>query len=548
MIVQKTLRDKIKSALIDLCAPLAGLSARQQGRRYQMARNLVLFSGAASVGFAVNANLYGQLLNTGAFLTVISGVLLYTWMSDKRNAGSDQGTAKSQSGDPKYMDFDVATLVASASGLTCLVVDRTGYVSQTSANLYDVLGLDKSDVTGPDLFNRVHLGDKVAFLSALDQVACGIRTLQCKVRLQLASKHEKSTNWSDVTCTIVGAGEKLLLMIGGPGSQQKHHSTRDQNFKSDRLGPSALAVVSHELRTPLNAIIGFSDLLSKGMAGPMANPRQSEYISLIHQSGMHLLELVNSILDLSKLENGTFDLEQEDFSPEEAAQFAISLLAQEAYKKNIALDYLPLSGMDTFSGDRRICRQIILNLLSNAVKFTPENGQIHLKVETLDHRLLITVTDNGIGMSDDQLAMVGTPYFQASGHLTRMHNGAGLGLSLVRQMAKLHGGSIEIQSTCAKGPIAQGGSTQPTREQGSGQQGLKQQGSDQQGLHQQGLHQQGLEQRGLEQQGTSVRVALASLAANRVLVTQLRQNTVDESSRIIQIVEEHEHVSLRKTA
>lgn len=471
-------------------AVITNESLSQRFDRMQIALSSITLVTLASVCLGISGDLTQQLSNVWQLSSALIGAMIYAALSNS--------VVTPSSAAEKSSTLEVAMQVANAGAMASFQVDRTGYVHQTSPNLYEVLTLEKFDVIGLELLARLHLADKVSFLTALDSVACNGGSAQCKVRFQRAAKYTGSTSWAEVKCTIIGCDTQILLVIDAANNEPFKSSSNTISTTSDGMGPSALAIVSHELRTPLNAIIGFSDLMNKGMAGPIANERQKEYVGLINQSGNHLLELVNSILDLSKLENGTFELEADAFLPEEAAQFAVSLLAHQANEKSIGLDYLPLSGLETFAGDKRVCRQIILNLLSNAVKFTPENGQIRLRVETEDHRLLITVEDNGIGMSPEQLAKVGTPFYQAGKHLTRAHNGAGLGLSLVRQMAKLHGGAMEID--CASGI------------------------------------------------GTTVRVALGSLGVKQPVLRQFTQPADDESLRIIQIIEESDHVPQRKTA
>ncbi|MGL4487953.1 MAG: sensor histidine kinase [Rhizobiaceae bacterium] len=390
--------------------------------------------------------------------------------------------------------FEIATQVSAGTGVVLVHLDRTAQVTEFSPNAYDVFQLDKNDFAGSGFLDRVHIADKVVLLSQLDAVANGQASERFTIRLQsLSQTPGKSKVWIDLACSAIALGDQLVLKV--EALAQPAANVAEQ---SNGAALSALTIVSHELRTPLNAIIGFTDLMGKGLAGEIANERQREYLDIINKSGVHLLELVNGILDLSKLGNGTYELEPEEFLPDETTAFAISMLATQAREKQLGLDYFPLCGLEGFSGDKRVSQQIIINLLSNAVKFTPNHGHISLRVHLDDHRLVIEVEDTGRGMSKDELSKVGTPFFQASGSHGRLHEGAGLGLSLVRQMAVLHGGAMEIHSEPGK--------------------------------------------------GTKVRVALASLRAKENVVSYLNQKDADESVRTIQLNEDSNHGPSRKTA
>jgi two-component system, cell cycle sensor histidine kinase DivJ len=471
---------------------LATEATKKSFKRVDLAVSSVLTMTVASVASAASGSLLTEITVLLGLLPAMVTAAIYVAYVAKPLAIDNSLRSSSQ--------FEFVSFLAQKTGMIALEIDRTACVHNTSGNIHDVLALEKVHIDGAAFLSRVHVADKVILLSALDSVANSRGSKQCKIRLQTdTSTHfnmnssSNSKYWTEISCEIIAMDTTIFLMLGLARQPLSGLSAPAAGF-----GASALVVVSHELRTPLNAVIGFSDLMGKGMAGEIANERQREYIELINQSGHHLLQLVNSILDLSKLENDTYELEADKFLPGEAAGLAISMLAQQARIKNIGLNYLPLAGMDEFYGDKRVCQQIIINLLSNAVKFTPGHGQIHLSIEVENKRMSISVEDTGVGMSPTQLSMVGTPFYQASGNLSRTHEGAGLGLSLVRQMARLHGGGIEISSEPGK--------------------------------------------------GTKVRVALASLEAAATSVSYLHPQKMDESARVILINEERYHGPLQKTA
>ena len=216
---------------------------------------------------------------------------------------------------------------------------------------------------------------------------------------------------------------------------------------ANRSKSEFLANMSHELRTPLNAIIGFSDVILHGTFGPLANDRYAEYLGNIQESGQHLLELINDILDVSAIEAGKMELHPEPIEAEKLVEETLRLLRPRAEKGRVVLASHIESLVRTFRADRRRLKQILVNLLTNAVKFTPEGGQVSLAVgyDRLG-ALSFSVTDTGIGMSEDDIAKALTPFGQVGSVLTRSHEGTGLGLPLTKGLVEAHGGSLEIRS------------------------------------------------------------------------------------------------------
>lgn len=205
-----------------------------------------------------------------------------------------------------------------------------------------------------------------------------------------------------------------------------------------------LAAVSHELRTPLNAIIGFSDILHQEFFGGFETPRQKEYVGLIRESGEHLLSIVNTLLDVSKIEAGRYELVHEPFAVDDVLKAAGDTVRGEAERKGLRLD-VRMTGGIAVEADRRACHQMLLNLLSNAVKFT-EEGVVSASASVNNGMLELMVCDTGIGIAAPDLARLGRPFTQVSAGLARRYGGTGLGLSLVRGLAELHGGTLTLRS------------------------------------------------------------------------------------------------------
>jgi cell cycle sensor histidine kinase DivJ len=227
--------------------------------------------------------------------------------------------------------------------------------------------------------------------------------------------------------------------------EQARLSAEAQNAGKSRF----LANMSHELRTPLNAIMGFSDIMRQRLFGPMSD-RYAEYADLIHDAGAHLLELINDVLDMSKIEAERFELARETFDARDAASAVIRLMRGQADRAGVSLrGVLPAEPLEV-EADRRAIKQIALNLVSNALKFTPRNGSVTLTVQAVDDALEIVVSDTGVGIAPDDLARLGRPFEQA-GDAAQRSAGSGLGLSLVRAFAKLHGGEMNLESSVGEG-------------------------------------------------------------------------------------------------
>jgi len=204
------------------------------------------------------------------------------------------------------------------------------------------------------------------------------------------------------------------------------------------------AGVSHELRTPLNAIIGFSDMMRSRLFGPLPG-KYAEYADLIHDSGQHMLDLIGDVLDLSKVEAGKYELHYGEFDVADVVRSSLKMLRPSADAAEVALDAEITGDSDLIiDADRKAVRQILLNLLSNAVKFTPKGGRVVVKARIEKDMLHLNVEDNGIGMNASDLEKIGAPYSQADNAQLIKTRGSGLGLSLVKTLAELHGGQFKV--------------------------------------------------------------------------------------------------------
>lgn len=215
-----------------------------------------------------------------------------------------------------------------------------------------------------------------------------------------------------------------------------------------------LANMSHELRTPLNAIIGFSDIMESEVFGPIGNERYLGYMTDIKSSGIHLLSIINEILDLSKIESNSKELHQEEVDLNEIVEIATRLIRHHAQEKSIRLSLTLTNDDPVLMGDERAIKQIILNLLSNAVKFTPDDGLIMVRTHQIGSRIVVEISDTGIGIPEDQLDTITEPFVQLESTLASKKTGTGLGLSIATRLAELHGGRLEIESIVNQGTTA----------------------------------------------------------------------------------------------
>ena len=212
--------------------------------------------------------------------------------------------------------------------------------------------------------------------------------------------------------------------------------------------------MSHELRTPLNAIIGFSDMMCSEALGPLGSPQYLEYMKDINSSGQHLIQIINDILDMSKIEAGELTPIEDVFDFSRAAEMSVRLVADRAQKGEVTVLNTISADVAMVCADQRMIKQILLNLLSNAVKFTPEGGFVTLSAEADSLGFVFSVADTGCGIPEDKLEIILQPFGQADMTLQRNYEGTGLGLPLVKAMAELHGGSLEIFSRNGAGTTA----------------------------------------------------------------------------------------------
>ena len=331
---------------------------------------------------------------------------------------------------------------------------RVGFASPASRRL---LGTEPATIEGSLPATLVHENDAAAIQNALAEAAASGRETAAEVRFR---RFDGSFVWTEMRCRPVVPGDTKseVVAVTRDISERKETesalvSARDLAEQASRAKSRFLASMSHELRTPLNAIIGFSEVMTHEMFGPIGAARYLEYAKLIHESGGHLLGLINGVLDMSKIEAGKFELQEEVFDFEQDADQALRFVRLQAERKGVALKMTIAPGAKSIFADRRAVKQILLNLLANAVKFTPRGGEIWVAAARDEGAIELAVADTGVGIPEGDLHRLGLPFEQARDQQIPVTEGTGLGLSLVRAFAAMHGGEMRIQSRQAEGTV-----------------------------------------------------------------------------------------------
>lgn len=348
--------------------------------------------------------------------------------------------------------------------------DADGAVSYVSPSVVNIFGVEKGSLVGRGLFDRIHIGDKPAYAKLISDVAALEQTLTAELRIRVDNigcggedNSALSLNhhfcWFEISCRPVFDNNQNVSAIVSSTRNIRHRKEQQQALQEAherlQLNNNAktrfLANMSHELRTPLNAIIGFSEILEQDLFGKLANDKQYEYVRLIRESGSHLLQVVTDVLDMSKIESGTFDILPEPFEVSGIVKTCTDILSQEAANRGIELKTVIPQSMPEAVADPRALRQILINLISNALKFSNKDSVVTIGVRVEGDNLAYFVRDRGIGISEQDLERLGEPFFQADSALDRRYEGTGLGVSVVKGLAELHGGRVEFESKIENG-------------------------------------------------------------------------------------------------
>ena len=339
---------------------------------------------------------------------------------------------------------------------------RNGAVQFVSPAAETMLGAPVARLLGHGLFDRVHVADRPAYLTALSDAARGGEARSVEFRLRRdagrGQNHSADFIWVEMRCRPFepASGEAEVVAVMRDVTDRKIQEqalelARTAAEQADASKTRFLATMSHELRTPLNAIIGFSEMIVQEDVLMVDAARRKEYAQLINDSGQHLLSVVNGILDMSKMETGNFEISPEPFAPRAALLHCCNLLALKARENGVDLITRAPDDLPVMTGDPRAFKQIALNLVANAIKFTERGGSVTVSAVVEASRLVLCVTDTGVGIAADDLKRIGDPFFQAGTTYQRKHEGTGLGLSIVKGLVGLHQGEINVQSRVGEG-------------------------------------------------------------------------------------------------
>lgn len=358
--------------------------------------------------------------------------------------------------------------------------DMSGDVTFASRGSYRLLNRTYSDLLGNGLFQQIHIPDRPAYLQALSECKNlalddnGPVTVEMQIRTlhgnDDAAAEENGAEqigfadlcWVEMKCAperdasgkIVGAIVATRDISKRKKHQQEIEAARNAAEAANEAKTRFLANVTHELRTPLNTIIGFSEILLHPEFTQNDPERNREYAELIHNGGHHLLQLVNALLDVSRLESGNFEVNAQHFDMKDLIQSCIKMMQGDADKRNITLFSQFEHRMQDVNADPRACRQILINLMSNALKFSDENSKISVSLDWAKgidgkkdkKQIALRVRDEGIGISQNDIGKLGTPFVQAENALDRRFEGTGIGLSIVKGLAELQYGEMTIES------------------------------------------------------------------------------------------------------
>jgi signal transduction histidine kinase len=305
-----------------------------------------------------------------------------------------------------------------------------------------------------DLTALVHPEDRAQMSEALLGAAAGLQRFDLQYRI--VRQNDRDTRIVQVRGHIQRADDGSPLRMSGATqdiTEQKIAELELARLKeaaeeASRAKSAFLATMSHELRTPLTSVIGFSEIIRDQCFGSVGNPVYAEYAGDINESGLHLLNLINDILDIAKIESGKMTIDRARLETQAVLSSVYRLIRQKAVANNLEISLSVSAGIPNLWADERAVKQIIYNLLSNAIKFTPKTGRIVLAADTgLNGGVEIRVSDTGIGISHNQLSRVLRPFEQIENVYSRSKGGTGLGLPLIKGLIELHGGTLNIESS-----------------------------------------------------------------------------------------------------
>ena len=437
----------IPMAVLFLCAPAAAALFEREKVIEAMVLSAIFAAivfYAPKFGYAPEpiANLdqinWGQLAGIMATIAFMIGAMFFA-ANDENNGDvvSDPdlelkaGFADAYPGAALKFSPDGVLVMASKAAMPLFGLSERDLGEMSSSNL--LVGDDETETILQDAFEKARTSDEA-------------------VNVQISSTLDENDDGpANLEIDLVAQPDGSVFAFATDNTQKTAEFEALENLQSSVQKEAAektlfFAGVSHELRTPLNAIIGFSDMMRSRLFGPLPG-KYAEYADLIHDSGQHMLDLIGDVLDMSKVEAGKYELHYGEFDIADVIRSSMKMVRPSADAASLILDAEIDAGQDlVIEADRKAIRQILLNLLSNSIKFTPKGGRVVVSAKIVADVLNLSVEDNGMGMSADDLRSVGTPFNQAKNAQMIDARGSGLGLSLVKNLVELHKGRFAMTS------------------------------------------------------------------------------------------------------
>ncbi|WP_440946055.1 PAS domain S-box protein [Methanosarcina sp. T3] len=332
-----------------------------------------------------------------------------------------------------------------------IIHDFNGRILEANKMTCEVFGYSEDELKRKSIFELISPEERKAVRSEIMKV----RTTGSTRKEARMIRSDGTLIFMDISASLVRTQHNSIQAVGRDISDRIRAEAAMLNARieaetASRTKSEFLTNMSHELRTPLNSIIGFSDILIERIFGEL-NGKQLKYVNNISASGKHLLGLINDILDLSKVEAGKMELHYSEFSVDSVFEEVNSTLSPIAQAKSLGIDFKIEQGSGYIQADRSRLIQILYNLVSNAIKFTPEGGKISVYCKKDGNRAIFSVTDTGIGISPEDQKILFQPFTQIDSSCARQYCGTGLGLALVKELVKLHNGTVRVESEVGKG-------------------------------------------------------------------------------------------------
>ncbi len=393
------------------------------------------------------------LIGALVLVVVLAAFVVWSWLLRR---GVVHATAAREEGEERFG----RTIENLMDGL--IIISESGVMETVNPAVESIFGYGKDELVGHHVSMlmqeneaREHDGYVARYLNTGEARIIGIGPREVIARRRDGSAFTLDLAISEMTT----GGEHKFIGVVRDITLRKQAETellqaKEQAEQANRAKSEFLALMSHELRTPLNAIVGFSDIISNESFGAMGNERYRDYAADINQAGLHLRDIINDILDLSKIEAGIQELDEEELDMEELIGTTVRTLEPYAREAQVAFEFVSIGALPRLRADRRKVQQILFNLVSNGIKFTEPDGRVTLEAGVQpDNCYLFRITDTGIGIAPEDMATAMAPFSQIDQDIARKYEGTGLGLPLTKSLTEMHGGKLELVSEPGGGTV-----------------------------------------------------------------------------------------------